>query len=120
MTAHSVLFDIPDGSARAETRQPPPFFADLGLDRVIDAMIAGFSAILAVGASGHFPDIANHLRKIGAQAFTVFAFRKGYQAVKHEPLAGGTAPGVTRITLPGKGPGVTGEDPIEAVAKGLG
>ena len=85
----------------------------------IDAMIAGFSAILAVGASGHFPDIANHLRKIGAQAFTVFAFRKGYQAVKHEPLAGGTAPGVTRITLPGKGPGVTGEDPIEAVAKGL-
>ena len=55
-----------------------------------------------------------------AQAMTVFSFRKSYEVVKHESLPGGSGGGVQRITIPGKGPGVTGEDPIEAVAKGLG
>ena len=97
--------------------------AKFGLDTPggpIDGWFAGLGALLGVGLSGHFPELAAHLRRIGAQSATVFAFRKGYGLVKHEPLPGGTSsPGVQRITIPGKGPGVTGRDPIEVAAEGL-
>ncbi len=85
----------------------------------VDGMLAGFGAIMSVALSGHFPGAAAHFRKVGAQAFTVLAFRKGYEVVKHEPLMGGMAPGVHRIAAPGGGPGVSKEDPIEVAARGL-
>ena len=97
--------------------------AKIGLDTrhgPIDGWIAGVSGAMAVALSGYAPEAAAYFRKAGAQAMTVFSFRKGYEVVKHEALPGGSGGGVQRITIPGKGPGVTGEDPIEAVAKGLG
>lgn len=86
----------------------------------IDGWLAGGGAIASVLLSGHMPEIAAYARKLGERSFTVFSFRKGFEAVRHEPLAGGGAGGVTRIAVPGTGPGINGEDPIERVAKGLG
>jgi hypothetical protein len=57
---------------------------------------------------------------VGAKAFTVLSFRKSYELVKHEPLGATTTARVQRVSLPGKGPGVAGEDPIEAAARALG
>lgn len=97
--------------------------AKWGLDRPvgpIDGWIAGLGALGSIGLSGHFPNLAAVARRIGSAAFTTLSFRKGYEVVKHEPLAGGMAPGVQRIAAPGKGPGVHGEDPIERVARDLG
>jgi hypothetical protein len=98
--------------------------AKWGLDTAggpIDGWIAGLGTLMSIGVSGHFPEVAVHLRKVGGQAFTVYSFRKGYEIVKHAPLAGGAAsPNVQRVAVPGKGPGVHGEDPIEKVARDLG
>jgi len=85
----------------------------------VDGLIAGLGFLASVGLSGHYPGAAAHFRKIGAQAFTILAFRKGYEVVKHEPLMGGTSNGVQRMAAPGRGPGAQGEDPIELAAKGL-
>jgi hypothetical protein len=84
----------------------------------IDGWLAGLGALASVGFSGHSPGLADHARRIGAQAFGIFAFRKAFEVVKHEPLAGGGSV-AQRVTIPGKGPGASGEDPIEVVAKGL-
>jgi hypothetical protein len=97
--------------------------AKFGLDGPLgptDAWVAALGAIFGVAASGHFPALAARARGVGAKALTVLAFRKSYELVKHEPLGGAVTPGVQRVTLPGKGPGVAGEDPIEAVARALG
>jgi hypothetical protein len=88
----------------------------------VDAWIAGLGAAGSVLLSGISPGLAAHARKVGSQAFTVLSFRKGYEVVKHEPLAGGTSspsPGVQRIPAPGTGPGIAGEDTIVATAKNL-
>lgn len=85
----------------------------------VDGWIAGLGAALGVALSGHFPGAAAHIRGVAAKAFTVLAFRKGYEVVKHEPLPGGMRPGVTRIGAPGRGAGVTRADPIEEAARGL-
>ena len=97
--------------------------AQYGLDGKygpVDGWTAALAAALGVLLSGHLPDIAEHAMRVGSQAVTVLAFRKSYQIVAHQPLKGGTTPGVTRIALPGKGPGVTTQDPIEVAARGLG
>ncbi len=89
----------------------------------IDGLIAALGAAFGVAAAGYFPEAAAHARRVGSQAFTVLSFRRAYELVAHAPLDGGTASGVQRITLParpGKGPGVAGIDPIEAVARALG
>ncbi len=97
--------------------------AKFGLDGPMgptDGWIAALGAILGVAASAHFPALAARARGVGAKAFTVLAFRKSFELVGGAPLASGTAtPGVQRIALPGKGPGVAGEDPIEAAARAL-
>lgn len=86
----------------------------------VDGWIAGLGAAASVLLSGHMPEVATHARKVATQAFTVLSFRKGYEVVKHEALAGGSAsPGVQRIPAPGTGPGIHGEDPIVAVTKNL-
>lgn len=98
--------------------------AKFGLDSKagpVDGWVAGAGAIGSILLSGHFPELAAQARKTGGDAFTILTFRKAYEVVKHQPLAGGNAsPGVQRIAAPGKGPGISGEDPIERVAKGLG
>ncbi len=85
----------------------------------IDGMIAGIGALASIGISGHMPLLATHVRKVGLAAATVFSFRRGYEVVKHEPLAGMTGVKVSRPSPVGKGPGVAREDPIEKVARDL-
>jgi hypothetical protein len=97
--------------------------AQFGLDTragPVDGWLAAFGAIFGVAASGHFPALAARARGVGAKAFTVLSFRKSYELVKHEPLGATTTARVQRVSLPGKGPGVAGEDPIEAAARALG
>jgi hypothetical protein len=98
--------------------------AKFGLDTKggpIDGWLAGIGALASIGLSGHFPRFAEIARKAGAQSVGILSFRKSYQTVKHEPLAGGSGPSVHRVTVPaGKGPGIAGEDPIEKAARGLG
>jgi hypothetical protein len=87
----------------------------------IDGWLAGLGFLTSIGLSGHHPVIAAHARKVGGQAFTVLAFRKGYEVVKHQALPGGTASTVQHVAAPaGKGPGIAGEDPIEKAARGIG
>jgi len=38
MTFHSILFEAPNDGAERETAEVPPFFGDLHLDRIIDAI----------------------------------------------------------------------------------
>ena len=38
---HSILFDGAAAGARRESADPPPFFADLNLDQIVDAITAG-------------------------------------------------------------------------------
>ncbi len=94
--------------------------AKFGLDTSggpVDGWIAGAGALGAIGLSGHMPLLAARLRRIGADAFTVLSFRKGYSLVKHEPFVGGGS-AVQRMAAPGSGIAV--EDPIERASKGLG
>lgn len=96
-----------------------------GLDSKIgplDAWLAGLGAVVGVGLSGHLPEVASYARKMGEKAFTVFSFRRGYEAVKHEALPGGTAPGVQHIAAPKTGSSTVAgeEDPIERAARKLG
>jgi hypothetical protein len=86
----------------------------------VDGWVAGLGAIASVALSGHMPDLSMYIRRVAAQAFTVLSFRKGYEVVKNEPLPGGTGGGVHRMAIPGRGPGVTKVDPIEAASEGLG
>jgi len=118
-TGGSTLLDFTEGGITGSLLGAT--HARWGLDSPVgpvDAWIAGFSALIGVAASGHYPGVAEHFRKVGTQAFTILAFRKSYEVVKHEPLMGGSG-GVQRISAPGKGPGVSTEDPIEAAAKRL-
>lgn len=86
----------------------------------IDGWIAGAGALVSIGLSGHFPQFAAYARKIGDKAFTVLSFRKGFEVVKHEPLAGGSFGAVQRIAPAGKSAAMHGEDPIEKAAADLG
>jgi DNA mismatch repair ATPase MutS len=42
MTFHSILFERPEGSPPQETTEAPPFFGDLNLDQVVDAITKEF------------------------------------------------------------------------------
>jgi hypothetical protein len=94
--------------------------AKWGLDSpvgAVDGWLAAGAGLLSVAVSGHMPDVAAHARAIGSQAFTILAFRKGYEVIKHDGLEGASR--VRRIAAPGKGPGVATEDPIVAAARRL-
>lgn len=83
----------------------------------IDGWISGAAGLASVALSGHMPQLAERLRRVGADAFTVLAFRKGYSVVRHHPLAGRkTVVGVERIPAPAS----KGTDAIEEAAKKLG
>lgn len=85
----------------------------------VDGWLAGAGALLSVGLVGHLPAVAEHARKVGSQAFTVYSFRKGFEAVKHEPYVQAMGKGVQRVAIPRTGPGAPHKDPIEEVAKDL-
>jgi DNA mismatch repair protein MutS len=38
---HSILFETPPADISGDTVQPPPFFSDLNLDQIVDAITAG-------------------------------------------------------------------------------
>jgi len=42
MTFHSILFEGPDDGSKSEAREAPPFFGDLNLDQIIDAITVGW------------------------------------------------------------------------------
>jgi hypothetical protein len=95
--------------------------AKFGLDSgggPLDGWIAIGAGFASIALSASMPGVAAHARAVGAEALTVLAFRKGYEVVKHEGLEGG-ASHVWHIPAPGKGAGVTREDPIEVAARGL-
>jgi hypothetical protein len=87
----------------------------------VDAWLAVLGAVFGVAASAHAPFLAARARGVGAKAFTILSFRKAYELIGHEPLAGGIAGGVRRmqIAAPDRGPGVTKVDPIEQAAEAL-
>lgn len=96
--------------------------AKWGLDTAggpIDGWIAAAAGLGSVLASGHMPKLAERARRLGADAFAVLSFRKGYGVVKHHPLAGGGGAdrGVERVAAP-KSTGTV--DAIEEAAKKLG
>jgi hypothetical protein len=99
--------------------------AKFGLDRgnvPIDGLIAAAGGLAGIVLSGHMPGVAAMSRRAGAQAFTVFTFRKSYELVAKGslPSHGGGKGGVTRIAAPSrKGKGGGSSDPIERAAAGL-
>jgi hypothetical protein len=124
----STVGDLLEGGAVASLLGAA--HAKVGLDTrggPIDGWLAGVGSLASIGLSAALPNVASHARKIASQAFGIFMFRKAFEVVKHEPF-GGTASfagehphsRVHHISPPTKGPGVHGEDPIEAAAKGLG
>jgi hypothetical protein len=98
--------------------------AKFGLDKgkfPIDGLLAAAGGLAGIALSGHMPEVAAMARRAGAQAFTIFTFRRSYELVAKGPLSfsGGGHGGVTRIAAPGKGPGVGSSDPIEKAASKL-
>jgi hypothetical protein len=100
--------------------------AKFGLDKgavPIDGLLAAAGGLAGIALSGHMPEVAAMARRAGAQAFTVFTFRKSYELVAKGPLSGsgrGGSGGVTRIAAPNRGgSGVGSKDPIEVAASKL-
>ena len=119
--AGSVAFEYVEGAITGGLLGT--YHAQYGLDSkvgAVDGWLAGIGAILGVALAAHSPFWSARARGVGSKALTVLAFRRSFELVGHQPMPGGTAPGVKRIAAPGTGPGVTTQDRIEAVAKDLG
>lgn len=86
----------------------------------IDGLLAGLTALGAVGTAAMAPKVSQYFEKISNDASVVFGFRKGYTLGKGAPMPGSVAAGGAVQRVPAPGAKVAGEDPIEKVAKGLG
>jgi len=85
MAFHSILFEgADDGGANSETREAPPFFADLNLDQVIDAVTADwkeydlapfyYTQLTAIETIEHRQEVTRDLKdKILLQAIRIFS-----------------------------------------------
>ncbi len=99
--------------------------ATFGLDTPAgpaDGWTALLGSLIDVFGRPYAPGLAEHARSISKDATAILTFRKAFEFMGGRREGRGLpVPGKVGAPLPppGKGPGIAGEDPIVAAAKGL-